>query len=278
MPWFVVAVAVVMGVGGMLAGCGGDTPDPTPISCTDDLPPGIPPTEIPQIVSFDAFVGEVGIDAWGKGMIHLGHPPESGNPYGVVFRATVMVPEGVAGYIEFAQVGIILSKWQEAERCCYRGFGSSWKLDADPYPMLTEAHSFDNFNDPDRPKYEYENSRYVNTKSVKNSSFIDVETGDAPAEFLVPFGHGGVEQVTVEEQYEMYLMWRPDGGGDRVALGVINWGWIGKAKRLTDGGWSNLSESSKGWKDSWKCATGIREVSGNLSDLVKTPCQAGKCK
>jgi hypothetical protein len=262
--WYVLVLLVVC-IEGILTACGGGVsgPDPTPEMCIDL------PFDSPQIKSFDATLGEVDIGAWDYPRVDLGHPSgRTGNPPGIIFKAVVVVPEGISGHLQFAQVGTVLNKWRvQANKCCQRGSEGHWRTDADPYPMLAEGLSYDNLYDPNRPDYERENSRYVNTKDGKDSIFVTMATDDSPGEQLSPLGYVS-EQVTVNEQYEMYLMWKPDGGSEMV-LGVMDWGWSAKVKReqLSDGRWKNELLDSNAWKNSWRCATEKRETTSNLLDL-----------
>jgi YD repeat-containing protein len=100
--WAVMLALFLVGVGGMLTGCiPPSTPEPIPQYCIDV------PSNTPQVRSFTATLGEVDTMGWtgrGENSLHLGHPPESGKPYGIVFKADVLVPDNATGYSTFAQI------------------------------------------------------------------------------------------------------------------------------------------------------------------------------
>jgi hypothetical protein len=227
-----------------------------PSTCTD-LPAGTP-----QITSFDATLGEVDVsDVWGTESLHFGHPKESGKPPGIVLKATVLVPEGAVGRLEFVQIGSSETEWRESSgRCCYLTSMNQWLTDGDPYPLLSEGLSYEDFNDLERLDYTFENFRHVNSPGL-----VTLEMADAPEAPVRPFGHPnplGIEQVSVEEQFETYLMWKSDTGHERVPLGMIGWGWSGKTRLLSDGTWRRPTGIKK-WSNPWRCVKSMREVSSD---------------
>jgi hypothetical protein len=243
-PWLALLLVGVC-VSGLLTACRkGKCP---PLEATPSLCTHLDPAT-PQIRSFDATLGEIDAsDVWGPGKyeIHLGRPDKAG----IVFDATVGVPSGATGSLEFVQVGNIDRRWVLEDGTVYAVISGRWALDkSDPYPG--------------------------GTSYVDSSGTVQVATNDSPGISIGYFGipntrDNPITKMEVRESYEMYLVWRPGGGTgeNRVVLGVIDWGWSGKAEKRSDGSWSLLSRPDDRCAQSWRCATEIRSHTGILQEL-----------
>ncbi len=264
-PWVMLVCMGVLALGS-LAGCCDFSPPPTPPTCTD-LPEGTP-----QIQSFTATLGEVDVsDSWEQQSLHFGHPRKDGKLPGIILKATVLVPENAAGNLEFVQIGNSETEWRESNgRCCYKTTLDQWFTDGDPYPLLPTGLSYDNYNDPERPKYTYEDFRYVSSPGI-----VTLEMADAPMAPVHPFGHSNpldIEQVSVTEQFETYLMWQSDTGNERIPLGVIGWRWAGKTRLGGNGTWGRPTDA-KAWVDEqWRCVTDMRSTSSKLLADIPISC------
>ena len=207
-PWcpFIIVIAVIA----------------TAVSACGNAPtPSVAPA--PQVISFDSEItGAVVLHnkTYVKTQIALGGTPGLdgwNGKWGITFKATLNIPRGADGRLEFVQnvksKRAILTKFGNSTEEDHSG---EWLLDSGVSypirdPLKTDSNSLNN------PALYFDVAPGL-------SGQIVLTTLDSPG---VPVDSYNTKEVRIEEDYIMFLVWRPRGSGDdeRIPIGSISWGW-----------------------------------------------------
>ncbi len=212
MPWLVLVLCLV-GVGGSLVGCGGDTPSSSkciPVPTLDHLDYEIVDNSMP-----------IPYEEEGSWWVAFGEvSPRDIILEGIVFYANVVDEPDLRGNLHFKQHVKGGRDMALSDNTTARNWLDTWHRDGpDPYdaygtyypiPRSEDAITFDN------PRQKLENLR------------------DSPPTSVYP------TYIHIDEEFVMFVFWswQKDGIADRALLGYVEWFWKADATLGPDGKWT----------------------------------------
>jgi hypothetical protein len=85
-----------------------------------------------------------------------------------------------------------------------------------------------------------------------------------------------LKKISGEDHFEMYLVWKPEGGGEQEVLGMISWGWKGTSKVLSDSTLGSVTDRGA-WRNASVCPQDKKVRSTSPGRLGETAMNCTSC-